>query len=489
MYKYANKIDALTAILKRLDSGEQLTTERLSQDFQVGVRTIYRYLSHLQAAGYPIYYDKQHKSYRFLHNFRLNQLKAASGDAAFSLHPINQMNGMAIATFRLSGECIHKNRAMVRLLCCPDRHACCANFRELDWWRESGLLAMAEEAIATGHEVCRDLTITLNNRERWIQAHMTLVEQGAGSYLLLLAQDLSPRMHKELQVARFFAAMNQPPRLILVTDAAGVIEYVSERAEELTGYSAAELIGANPRILQSGMTPPGTYHNLWSTISQGFSWSGELYNRKKNGDGYWQHLHIVPIRNHQQGVSRYVAVIEDISRQKLLDEEIYRYAIIDRITGLYNRRIWLALGNRDLAAAQRYRHPMTLLLVDIDRFKAVNDQYGYPAGNRYLQQLADCCRVQLRSTDLIGRFDKDAFTILLTESTLADGALVAARIHEQAGQIRIDTPDGALACTVTVAGASLAPEQQSLEQLVTACEGLLRQQQAQQQGNRCIGFS
>ncbi len=487
MYKYANKIDALTAILKRLDTGERLTAELLAEDFQVGVRTIYRYLNHLQAAGYPVYYDKQNKSYRFLHNFRLNQLKTGTGDASFSLHPINQMNGMAIATFRPSGECIHKNRAMVHLMGCPDRHACSGNFRHLDWWREAGLLAMADEVIATGHEVCRDVMVTVNSRERWIQAHITLVEQGAGTYLVLLAQDLSPRMHKELQVARFFAAMNQPPRLILVTDTKGTIEYVSERAEDLTGYSAAELIGANPRLLQSGKTPPETYQNLWSTISHGFAWSGELYNRKKNGDHYWQHLQIVPIRNQQQAVSRYVGVIEDISRQKQLDEEIYSYAITDRVTGLYNHRIWLALGNRDLAAAQRYRHAMTLLIVDIDHFKLVNEQYGYPAGNRYLQQLAEFCRSQVRSTDLVGRIGKDSFGILLTESSLAEGKPVADRIREQAGRIRIETPEGALACTVTVAGLALTAEHTSLEQLVTVCEGLFCQPQAAQ-GGRCIGF-
>ena len=204
MYKYANKIDALTAILKRLDTGEQLNAELLAQDFHVGIRTIYRYLNHLQAAGYPIYFDKEDKSYRFLNNFRLTQLKTGSSDEAFALHPINQMTSVAIATFRITGECIHKNMAMVRLMGCPSWDGCKGNFRELGWWRDSGLLAMADEAIETGQEICRDITLTINKRERWIQAHLTLVQQGKDTYLVFLAQDLSPRMHKEIQVARFF---------------------------------------------------------------------------------------------------------------------------------------------------------------------------------------------------------------------------------------------------------------------------------------------
>ena len=489
MYKYANKIDALTAILKRLDTGEKLNAELLAEDFHVGVRTIYRYLNHLQAAGYPIYFDKADKSYRFLNNFKLTQLKSGASDEAFALHPINQVSGVAIATFRITGECIHKNTAMARLMGCSSWNNCTGNFRQLDWWRDSGLLALADEALETGREVCRDITLIINKRERWIQARLTLVKQKKDAYLVFIAQDLSPRMHKEIQVARFFAAMNQSPNLILVTDTEGTIEYVSERVEELTGYTTEELIGANPRILKSEQTPPETYQNLWSTISRGFTWSGELYNRRKNGEFYWQHIQISPIRNHQQDIRRYVAVIEDISRQKLLEEEIYSYSISDRITGLYSRKILLELGNRDIAAAQRYERAMTLLIVDIDHFKEVNDQYGYPAGNQYMRKLAEICRASVRTSDLIGRIGKDSFAILLTESALADALQVAERIREKAGQISIPAAEGTFACTVSIGGTALTPHHQNMEQLVLECEGLLQNYQAQQRTNACIGFS
>jgi diguanylate cyclase (GGDEF)-like protein/PAS domain S-box-containing protein len=488
MYKYANKIDALTAILKRLDTGEQLNAELLAQDFHVGVRTIYRYLNHLQAAGYPIYFDKADKSYRFLNNFRLTQLKSGGSDEAFALHPINNMSGVAIATFRTTGECIHKNMAMMRLMGCPSWDACRGNFRQTDWWRDSGLLAMADEAIETEREICRDITIAINKHERWIQARLTLVKQKNEAYLVFLAQDLSPRMHKEIQVARFFAAMNQSPNMILVTDTEGTIEYVSERVEELTGYTAEELIGATPRILKSEQTPPETYQNLWSTISRGYTWNGELCNRRKNGELYWQHLQISPIRNHHQDIRRYVAVIEDISRQKLLEEEIYAYAISDRITGLYNRKILLELGNRDIAAAQRYGRAMTLLIVDIDHFKEVNDRFGYPAGNQFMQQLAEICRALVRTTDLIGRIGKDSFGVLLTESTVSDALLVAERIREKAAQIRIVATEGTLACTVTVGGTALAAHHQNMEQLVVECEALLQSHLAQHLTDTCVGF-
>ncbi len=489
MYKYTNKIDALTAILKRLDSSEKLNAELLAQDFNVGIRTIYRYLNHLQVAGYPIYFDKADKSYRFLDNFRLAQLKTGTIDEAFTLHPINQLSGVAIATFRTTGECIHKNMAMARMMGCSSWNQCNGNFRQTDWWRDSGLLALSDEAIETGRELCRDLTINIDNRERWIQVRLTLVKQKKDAYLVFLAQDLSPRMHKEMQVARFFAAMNQPTNLILVTDTEGTIEYVSEQAELLTGYTAEELVGANPRILKSDNTPQEVYENLWSTISRGYTWNGEIYNRRKDGLFYWQHIQISPIRNHQQEIRRYVAVIEDISRQKMLEEEIYAYAITDRITGLYRRKILLALADRDIAAAQRHGRAMTLLIVDIDHFKQRNELFGYPAGNQYMRQLADICRTLVRTTDLIGRIGKDSFAILLTESELSDALPVAERIRTKASQIIINAPEGTFSCTVSVGGVALRDCHQNMEQLVLACEGLLQSHLAQQHTDTCVGFA
>lgn len=346
MYKYSNKIDKLVGILKKLDAGEELTAELLAHDFHVTVRTIYRYMNHLQLAGYPIFFDKQTRSYRFLDGFNLNCVKSDAGNDLLALHPINQVNGIAIATYRLNGDCIHRNGAMIRMTDCHLKSDRGENFRNLDWWRESGLLTMAEEAIATGKEVCRDVTFNLCNQERLIQAHLTPVQRCNNAFLVFLAQDLSPRRYKEMQAARFFAAINQAPSLVLVTDTQGTIEYVGSRVFELTGYTPSELIGDNPRVFKSANTPPEIYQNLWSTISRGFVWSGELCNRKKNGELYWQHLHITPIRNHENKISRYVGIIEDISLQKELEQEIYDYAITDRITTLYNRRIFLELGSR-----------------------------------------------------------------------------------------------------------------------------------------------
>lgn len=488
MYKYCNKIDALTIILKRLDNGERTNPEQLGNDFGVSVRTIYRYLNHLQAAGYPIYFDKEERSYRFLNNFRLGKSKPVRGVEQLNLGLDTQSIGMAIATFRTSGECINRNMAMIRLTGCSDERQCCRNFRNLDWWKNSGLLAMAEEAIATNHEVCRDITLNFRGREHWVQAHLTPVQRDNESFLVLLAQDLTPRMYKEMQVARFFNAINHGPGLVLVTDTEGKIEYVGQRSEEVTGYPPSELVGNTPGMLKSGLTPAETYQNLWSTISRGIAWSGELYNRKKNGSCYWQHLHIAPIRNSSDQICRYVALLKDITKQKMLDEELYNYAITDPLTGLYNRKMFLELANRDLASARRFNRPMTLIVTDFDNFKQFNDLYGYPAGNLMLQQLAELCRSFVRNCDLLGRVDKDAFGILLNESNLADSGQVAKRILIRTREICCTENKHGENCTISIAGTALTPMHHTMEALLHECERILKEYQLSEKGNGLVGF-
>jgi diguanylate cyclase (GGDEF)-like protein len=131
---------------------------------------------------------------------------------------------------------------------------------------------------------------------------------------------------------------------------------------------------------------------------------------------------------------------------------------------------------------------MTMLIVDIDHFKQSNEQFGYPAGNQYLQQLAEICRMSVRATDLIGRIGKDSFAVLLTETGLSAARLVAERIRKKAGQIRIDSTEGVLSCTVSVGGVALAERHRDMEQLVMECEALL-QRHVSQHTDSCTGFA
>jgi PAS domain S-box-containing protein len=136
-----------------------------------------------------------------------------------------------------------------------------------------------------------------------------------------IARDISERKSAERQVRLYFHAMEQSPAVIVITNTNGDIEYVNPKFTELSGYSFTEVRGKNPRVLKSGVFPPESYAELWTTISAGGEWRGEFHNRKKNGELYWEAAAISPVRDGEGLITHYVAVKEDITRRKQLEAE------------------------------------------------------------------------------------------------------------------------------------------------------------------------
>ncbi len=133
-----------------------------------------------------------------------------------------------------------------------------------------------------------------------------------------LAELRERREHAEAQdqIRKLSVAVDQSPASVVITDTMGTIEYVNRRFTEMTGYGPEEALGANPRILKSGRTPPTVYEGLWRTILQGRVWRGELLNRRKNGDLYWAQASVSPMRGPDGVVTHFVAVEEDVSEQR-----------------------------------------------------------------------------------------------------------------------------------------------------------------------------
>lgn len=147
--------------------------------------------------------------------------------------------------------------------------------------------------------------------------HVTLYES--------LQKELEERKRIEERLRTMFHIVEQSPVSILITDTSGTIEYANPHFTLLTGYSIEELTGKNPRILKSGQTSDEEYHLLWETILQGNQWSGEFQNKKKNGDLYWEKALISPLRDIQGTITHFIAIKEDISEQKVLENQL-RYA-------------------------------------------------------------------------------------------------------------------------------------------------------------------
>jgi PAS domain S-box-containing protein len=134
-------------------------------------------------------------------------------------------------------------------------------------------------------------------------------------------ENITERKRIEDELRQLSRAVEQSPASIVITNPSGDIEYVNPRFVELTGYTVAEVVGKNPRLLKSGDKSPGAYRELWQTITAGKEWRGEFHNRKKNGEFYWEYASISPIRDPAGRITHYLAVKEDITARKQTEAE------------------------------------------------------------------------------------------------------------------------------------------------------------------------
>jgi len=171
-----------------------------------------------------------------------------------------------------------------------------------------------------------------DERIRFSHHELQLLEAVAPQVALSINKKRAEEEMQELnnRLRTVSRAVEQSPASIVVTDLEGTIEYVNPKFEQASGYSAAEVIGRNPRILNSGHTPKEVYRDMWNTLLQGREWRGEFSNRRKDGAIYWEYASISPIRNADGRTTHYVAVKEDITERKKIEQELIRLAHVTR---------------------------------------------------------------------------------------------------------------------------------------------------------------
>ena len=150
----------------------------------------------------------------------------------------------------------------------------------------------------------------------------SLIEYNGEKVIITINRDDTLRKKSEEELLKLSTAVQQSPESIIITNLDGKIEYVNRGFIELTGYASEEVIGANPRMLQSGFTPFEIYKDMWDSILNGRVWYGELLNKKKNSDLYWQSVSITPIKNAENKITHYLSIQENITEKKAKDEKL-----------------------------------------------------------------------------------------------------------------------------------------------------------------------
>ncbi len=200
---------------------------------------------------------------------------------------------------------------------------------------------------------------------------------------------------------------------IAIADLKGNITLVNEAFTQITGYAKNEVLGENPRILRSEHHDKEFYEEMWNLILTEGSWSGEIWNRHKDGHTYPEWLTITTLKNKQGEPEQYISIFHDISDLKQNEARLHRMAYHDAMTDLPNRELFTDRLKLALASSHRNNTKGAVLFMDLDNFKQINDSLGHSVGDIYLQEIANRLSAAVREDDTVARMGGDEFTILL----------------------------------------------------------------------------
>jgi len=224
--------------------------------------------------------------------------------------------------------------------------------------------------------------------------------------------------------------------IVVTTDVRGNVTYVNGKFCESSGYTQAELLGKNLRMINSGTHPKEFWVDLYKTITSGRVWNGEICNRAKNGSLYWVLTTIVPFMDNVTGKpSQYIAIRSNITERKKAEGAAHQLAFYDPLTSLPNRRLLSDRLHQALAVSERNTRYGALMFLDLDHFKTLNDTKGHDIGDLLLIEVAKRLQLCVRDGDTVARLGGDEFVVVLetlsaaTEEAANQAELVAEKIR------------------------------------------------------------
>lgn len=232
---------------------------------------------------------------------------------------------------------------------------------------------LLESTIPHDHLSLESTIVTRTGEKLLISWNITLSysETGHLKSITSIGEDITRQRLYQNEILKLYRAIEQSPSVVTITDTKGVIEYINPKFTEITGYTPDEVIGGSPNILKSGETPADEYNQLWHALETGHEWRGEFHNRKKDGSLYWESALISPIRNADGEITHYLAVKEDITERKRLEEEVE-----ERNRELARSQVLAVLGQMSSMIAHDLRNPLSsvkMTLQIINKLPAIQE--------------------------------------------------------------------------------------------------------------------
>lgn len=216
---------------------------------------------------------------------------------------------------------------------------------------------------------------------------------------------------------------------VLITNRHKKIELVNASFEFVTGYKQREVVGSTPAILNSGIHDKEFYLQMWKTIDEKGIWEGEIWNRRKNGEIYPEHLTIISIKNDHGDITNYCGIFTDLSERKNVEDELEKRAYTDLLTNISNRSSYIERMNHLMEASENIENLQhAIFVLDLDRFKQINDSLGHLIADSILVEVAQRIQMLTKNKDIVARYGGDEFIITLTN---INGIREAAQFAEQ----------------------------------------------------------
>jgi diguanylate cyclase (GGDEF)-like protein/PAS domain S-box-containing protein len=344
-------------------------------------------------------------------------------------------------------------------------------------WKEAHCRGLAGEALRFD----KDRLIKPDGNIAWIrrEIHPWLTGDGAVGGILLFSEDVTERMQAEERLRLASSVFTYAHEGILITAPDGAILDVNDTFTQITGYTREEVLGRNPRLLNSGRHDKEFYAAMWRALLEKGYWSGEIWNRSKDGRIYAETLTISAVRNESGEVQQYVALFSDITTIKEHEQQLRHIAHYDVLTSLPNRvlladRLNLAMAqfprlNRTMTQSRRRGQLMAVAYLDLDGFKAINDSHGHDVGDQLLAVVASRMKKVLRKGDTLARLGGDEFVALLLDLENPEASIPMLNRMLKAASQPVQIGDHDLQVSVSI-GVTFYPQEEE-----AAADQLLRQ--------------
>ena len=264
------------------------------------------------------------------------------------------------------------------------------------------------------------------------------------------------------------------------------IVYVNKAFTELTGYSFDEAVGSDPRMLQSADTDPETKAKIRRALKRQEPVRVTLKNYSKSGEGYWLEMNILPLKDSDGNVTHFAAIERDVTESKELEFKLDQMSRQDPLSGLLNRRAFDEAIELELSRFFKTEKVFTVLALDIDHFKAVNDRYGHQTGDRVIQLMSNTCRSLFGKLGHVARTGGEEFTILVPDMNAQAAEQLAEELCQNIAALTLRTHVGPIKFTTSIGVSEVGAHDKITSQILARADKALYEAKNSGRNKVCV---